>query len=395
MLTANPRIMVEPFAKEYLLADAVLGTEIDVTPSGRATGFLKPPGILVGAHKLTAMDQALGPGTPPDCGLGDRRSDWPFLARCREAYLVPPSPTQPPAVADAASPRLAKPVVFHDGRLARRPTPGTALLTLLWLPVGAALAVVRVAAGALLPVRAAYHAFRLLGVPVHIRGTPPSPGSGGLLFVCSHRTLLDPVFLATALGRPVTALTYSISRVSELLSPIPTARLTRDRAADARLIRALLAAGRDVVICPEGTTCREPFLLRFSALFAELADRIVPVAMAAASPSAAVFHATTARGWKGLDSFYFFMNPRPAYSVTFLEEVPRELTCAGGGRPAHEVAEYVQRVVAAALGFECTNLTRRDKYWALAGNDGSVPARRSRRPVQESTAAAASKFTPC
>ncbi|PSS28692.1 Glycerol-3-phosphate 2-O-acyltransferase [Actinidia chinensis var. chinensis] len=366
VLTANPRVMVEAFLKEFLGADLVLGTEIGVW-RGRATGLVLTPGVLVGKKKADALRAAFGENAP-DVGLGDRHTDFPFMTLCKESYLVPPKPE----VKAVTSDKLPKPIIFHDGRLVHKPTPVTALLTILWIPIGFLLACLRIAAGSLLPMPLVYHAFWALGVRVTVKGIPPPPvnkssGQSGVLFICSHRTLLDPIFLSTALGRPIPAVTYSVSRLSEIISPIKTVRLSRDRDTDASMIKKLLQEG-DLAICPEGTTCREPFLLRFSALFAELTDQLVPVAMV---NRMSMFHGTTARGWKGMDPFYFFMNPSPAYEVTFLNKLPIELTCSKG-KSGHEVANYIQRVIAATLSYECTTFTRKDKYRALAGNDGTV-----------------------
>lgn len=369
VLTGNPRIMVEWFSKEYLGADMVLGTEL-ATCRGRATGLVRSPGVLVGQNKARALRNAFcdAKSGRPDIGLGDRESDYPFMRVCKESYIVLPSPEVEPLSQD----KLPKPIIFHDGRLVQKPTPLMALLVVFWIPVGFVLACVRIAAGALLPMQLVYYAFWALGVRVYIKGQPPPPanksiGQTGNLFVCGHRTLLDPIFLSAALGRPIPAVTYCISRLTELMSPIKTVRLSRDRDTDTPTIRKVLEEG-DLALCPEGTTCREPFLLRFSQLFAELTDEVVPVAL---SVETNMFHGTSANGWKGLDPFFFFMNPSPACRVTFMKKLPYELTC-GGGKSSGEVANYVQRIIAGTLSYECTNFTRKDKYRELAGIDGTA-----------------------
>ncbi|KAL5567554.1 hypothetical protein UlMin_024129 [Ulmus minor] len=363
VVTKTPTVMVERFVKEHLRADEVIGSELLVNRFGYATGFVRDDNIGLRIYERVANifgDQQ------PEVGLGRPGSASSVLSLCKEQTQAP-SMTSHNHDHQVLRPL---PVIFHDGRLVKRPTASTGLLILLWMPLGILLATLRILVGITLPMRAIPYTSRLFGGKVVVKGKPPprpSAGNPGVLFVCTHRTLMDPVVLSTVLGRRIPAVTYSISRLSEILSPIPTVRLTRIRHVDADKIKTELSKG-DLAVCPEGTTCREPFLLRFSALFAELTDRIVPVAM---NYRVGFFHATTARGWKGLDPIFFFMNPRPVYEVTFLNQLPVDATCTAGKSP-HDVANYVQRILAATLGFECTNFTRKDKYRVLAGNDGTV-----------------------
>ncbi|KAK9168384.1 hypothetical protein Syun_000524 [Stephania yunnanensis] len=366
VVTMSPRVMVERFVKEHLGADEVIGSELGVNWLGFATGFVRND---VGS--ISARVKAMFEAERPTLGLSRAKpiQCQSFLSLCEERIYSPLNKDTTNLKHDHPLVR-PHPVIFHDGRLVKRPTPSTALLILLWLPLGILLAAIRIIIGLILPMSVIPHVSRLFGGGVVVKGKPPPPASTantGVLFVCTHRTLMDPVVLSVVLGRRVPAVTYSISRLSEILSPIPTVRLTRTRHVDADMIKRELAKG-DLVVCPEGTTCREPFLLRFSALFAELTDRIVPVAM---NYRVGFFHATTARGWKALDPIFFFMNPRPVYEVTFLNQLPVEATCTAGKSP-HDVANYVQRILGATLGFECTNFTRKDKYRVLAGNDGTV-----------------------
>lgn len=86
ILTANPRIMVEPVLKEYFGADLVLGTELSIY-KGRATGFVSSPGVLVGENKADALVKAFG-SEKPEIGLGDRSTDFPFMRLCKVCLLL-------------------------------------------------------------------------------------------------------------------------------------------------------------------------------------------------------------------------------------------------------------------------------------------------------------------
>jgi glycerol-3-phosphate acyltransferase len=268
--------------------------------------------------------------------------------------------------------KYPRPLLFHDGRLAFLPTPPAALAMYTFLPFGIALVVFRTLAFSFLPYRVCFPVGALTGMHYLLvaggHAAPQGHGGdgGGRLYVCNHRTLLDPIVVAAALGKAVTAVTYSLSPVSEMIAPIRTARLTRDREQDRRNMAALLARG-NLVVCPEGTTCREEYLLRFSPLFGELGADVNPVAL---DTRVDMFYGTSTKpGAKWMDPFYFMMNPRPAYRVEF-----QPCAAAENGDDSIGVANRVQRELGEALGFELTGLTRKDKYMMLAGNEGVVPA---------------------
>ncbi|XP_059282072.1 glycerol-3-phosphate acyltransferase 1 [Lycium ferocissimum] len=373
VFTSVPRVMVEGFLKEYLSVDCVKGTELH-TVGKYFTGLVSCSGILIKHRALKEFDEE----KKPDIGIGNSGlHDQLFISLCKEAYVVNKEDEKANTTSSSILPRekYPKPLVFHDGRLAFLPTPLATLTMFMWLPIGILLAIFRLFIGICLPYKMAIILGKLSGIRLRLKGTDPprSENGKGVLYVCSHRTLLDPVFLSTSLGKPLTAVTYSLSKMSEILAPIKTVRLTRSRKRDGDTMQRLLSEG-DLVVCPEGTTCREPYLLRFSSLFAELADEIVPVAM---NTNVSMFYGTTASGLKCLDPIFFLMNPRPCYTVEILGKLPKELTCAGG-KSSHEVANYIQKQLGAALGFECTNLTRRDKYLMLAGNEGVVEDQNSR-----------------
>ncbi|KMT02274.1 hypothetical protein BVRB_9g205920 [Beta vulgaris subsp. vulgaris] len=380
VFTSVPRVMVEGFLKEYLKVDQVVGTELQ-TLGNYYTGLLSSSGLLV---KYRSIKEYFADERPDFCIGNSTYFDQFFMSFCKEAYVVDlqeDDKTCNVAATSKIMPRdnYPKPLIFHDGRLAFLPTPSATFCMFLWLPFGILLAIFRLFVGIYLPFKLSILLGQSSGIRLRIKGSRstlniPCPTNvmsprrqKGVLYVCTHRTLLDPVMLGVCLRKPLTAVTYSLSKTSEIIAPIKTVRLTRDRKIDGETMEKLLGEG-DLVVCPEGTTCREPYLLRFSSLFAELADEIVPVAL---DTKVTMFYGTTASGLKCLDPIFFLMNPRPIYYLHVLEKVPKEMTCAGG-RSCFEVANHLQRQLAHALGFECTALTRKDKYLMLAGNEGRV-----------------------
>ncbi|GLT96428.1 hypothetical protein SLE2022_140500 [Rubroshorea leprosula] len=349
-----PRVMVERFLRDYLRVEDVVGKELKLI-SGHFTGLME--------EKNTAFGDVF---SSSDIGLCCFKNQKLF-SLCEVVYLVNEGEKRN----WEALPREKYPreLIFHDGRLAFRPTPIATLFMFMWIPIGLLLMVIRTLAGLLLPYKLSVPILCFTGITGTSSGLNLLDTKGkqrGALFVCNHRTLLDPIYLSFSLARSVTAVTYSISWITELVSPIKTVRLTRNREKDSKLVEQELRQG-DLVICPEGTTCREPYLLRFSPLFAEITKEIVPVAL---DFQVSMFYGTTATGFKVLDPVFLLMNPSTHCSGTFLGRLPESETCQVGGRSKFEVANHVQGEIAKALGFKCTTLTRKDKYKLLAGNEG-------------------------
>ncbi|XP_074592753.1 putative glycerol-3-phosphate acyltransferase 3 [Curcuma longa] len=373
-VSAMPRAMVEPTAKEYLGAEVVVGRELRVF-RGYYTGLMRAQAddhrsldeLLTGAGAGEELDE----GNVVGFRSHNKSPPHRLFSYCKEILIV----TEAEKKHWQALPRedYPKPLMFHDGRMAFQPTPLATLAMLLWLPFAILLSVFRTVVFVTLPAELSNLIGASSGMVTRVVKSPQESGvvkddkAHGKLYVCNHRTLLDPCYISLLLNKMVVAASYSVSRVSEVISPIKTIKLTRDKERDREEMARLLRRGEDLVVCPEGTTCREPYMLRFSPLFVELAAEVFPVAL---TVRAGMFYGTTASGAKWLDSFYFLMNPRPEYSVEFLPKMP--LSLADDDRC--NVANRVQREIAAALGYQCTMLTRRDKYMLLAGNEGTVKA---------------------
>ncbi|XP_008806743.1 probable glycerol-3-phosphate acyltransferase 3 [Phoenix dactylifera] len=373
-VSSMPRVMVEAFLKEYMEVEVVLGRELKEF-GGYYTGLMEEENKIWEGMSLKELFGGEGEMKAGVSGFGGYLNSFHLrlFSHCKEVYLVGEAEKR----RWHPLPRSAypKPLIFHDGRIAFRPTPASTLCMFLWLPLGVVIAIFRVVIFMFFPYSLSIPMVAFLGLycrvtttsssSPHHRELENSRKSRGQLYVCNHRTLVDPVYISGALKRRVTATVYSVSRISELISPIRTIRLTRNREADRERMESLLKEG-DLVVCPEGTTCREPYLLRFSPLFTELSHEVVPVAV---KVHVRMFYGTTASGFKGLDPLYFLMNPFSCYDVVFMEKVATG-SVDGKQCSSREVANYVQEKIGKVLGFECTALTRRDKYLMLAGNEG-------------------------
>ena len=166
-----------------------------------------------------------------------------------------------------------------------------------------------------------------------IRGAEKLPESGRFLFVCNHRSMLDPLIVMGRVGKGSIAF---ISKPSNLAAPIvghcarAAGYLAIDRENDRAALKTILTAvdylKRDlcsVGIYPEGTRSRSGELLPFRSGSFKIAQRAkVPVAVACVRD--------TEKAVKGL-----FLRPRRC-SLDILEVLPAERVCAMN---THELAD--------------------------------------------------------
>lgn len=366
-----PRVMVQAFLSEYLGIEHVFGKEIKVFKGyylGLMEGNSKDEEGRAREVREKVMEDKEGNKKSQVVGLaGSLKTISNYLfTNCKDIYLV--SEADKEKWHYLPRDKYPKPMIFHDGRLAFWPTPLATLVMFIWLPFGILLCIARIIISQFLPYNISIPLLAFLGTSavssIH-KSSDVSIASKGVVYVCNHKTLLDPIYISFICRTPLTALTYSVSKTSQLISPIKTITLTRNRQRDTEIMHKALRKG-SIAVCPEGTTCREPYLLRFSPLFAEISNDIVPVAM---DVKVSMFYGTTATGIKALDPIFFLMNPYPFYIVKFLEKLPKSHTCEGA-MSKFDVANCVQGEIAKALGFTCTDLTRKDKYLMLAGNTG-------------------------
>ncbi|KAL0344936.1 UNVERIFIED_CONTAM: putative glycerol-3-phosphate acyltransferase 3 [Sesamum radiatum] len=293
-----PQVMVESFLRDHLDIDYVVGKDLKVF-CGYFVGLMEerelivPDNILCNAVGISGCKKCFG---------------CPWFAHCKEIYLVNEQERRNWHQLPRNS--YPKPLIFHDGRLAFRPS-FLALAMFMWLPLGFTLGIIRILIALTLPFEIAVPLMHFIGIKIRVSkpnnlSTSSSNRKDGKakrrLYVCNHKTLLDPILVSYGTrSTTLTAVTYSLSRMSEIISPIKTVRLTRHRDQDAELMHKLLSQS-DLVVCPEGTTCREPYLLRFSPLFSEISKEVFPVAV---NCHISMFYGTTARGLKFLDPLFF------------------------------------------------------------------------------------------
>ncbi|KAI4986345.1 hypothetical protein ZWY2020_018975 [Hordeum vulgare] len=292
-VSGMPRAMVEPFLKEYLAIDAVVAPELREL-GGYYLGLVEDEGEAV---RRMDVEEVIGAKGGAVVGIGGLRCSFSaHLPKVLQGGVRANGVDA--AAARALHPRrYLKPLVFHDGRTAFRPTPAATLAMFAWLPLGAPLALLRTAVFLLLPFSLSVPLLAALGMHNRmIASSPPKhAGDKSTLFACNHRSLLTCLRVRGRTARPRRGHIQhqppvGDARADPHVPPHPRPRCRpRGHAGSACLPRRPRRAGG----ARRGRR-REPFLLRFSLLFAELAAGGVDVVPVALHLAVDMFHGTTA-----------------------------------------------------------------------------------------------------
>ncbi|KAK6139724.1 hypothetical protein DH2020_026534 [Rehmannia glutinosa] len=149
-VTDLPRVMVESFLRDYLEIDFVVGRELKAF-GGYFVGVMEEitrENINVALHVEEIITPSIAIGSV-GCFMRRTCSHFECFSNCKEFYLVSEQERRNwhPLPRDS----YPKPLIFHDGRLAFRPTYLATLAMFIWLPVGFTLAIIRIIIALTLP----------------------------------------------------------------------------------------------------------------------------------------------------------------------------------------------------------------------------------------------------
>ncbi|KAF2324030.1 hypothetical protein GH714_006287 [Hevea brasiliensis] len=154
-----PRVMVDGFLRYYLGTDEVVGRELKVV-CGYFVGLMEAKKAskacfdeISGKHKMDSDVIAFG--------CLNKSLNQQFFSHCKAIYLVSEEEKRNWHILPRK--KYPTPLIFHDGRLAFRPTPLATLAMFMWIPFGFILFLIRTILRLLLPYKLSIPILSLTG----------------------------------------------------------------------------------------------------------------------------------------------------------------------------------------------------------------------------------------
>ncbi|KAF3453943.1 hypothetical protein FNV43_RR04384 [Rhamnella rubrinervis] len=217
-VTDFPRVMVDGFLTDFLGVNSIVGRELKVAGGyflglmeEKETNSLTLNLILGNNDKIGSDHQVI------TIGCSNKPLNQQLFSICKEVYLV--SEAEKQNWQTLPREKYPKPLIFHDGRLAFRPTPFDTLAAFMWVPFGIFIWLFRLIIAELLSFSISVPILSLTGMRTEVTRPPNSfpinifmptkvEEKKGKLYTCNHRTVIDPIHVSLALMKPITALTY-------------------------------------------------------------------------------------------------------------------------------------------------------------------------------------------